>query len=78
MLEPLTKRRELLERQVLPKLTDPIRYSPELEASLLDLIQSVKAQRLEGLVAKRRDGKYEPGERSGSWQKMRATKARSW
>ena len=71
MLEPLVKRRELLERQVLPNLADPIRYSPELKASLPDLIQSVKAQGLEGLVAKRRDGKYEPGQRSGSWQKMR-------
>jgi bifunctional non-homologous end joining protein LigD len=31
----------------------------------------VKAQGLEGLVAKRRDSKYEPGQRSGAWQKMR-------
>jgi bifunctional non-homologous end joining protein LigD len=36
-----------------------------------DLVESVKAQGLEGLVAKRRDSKYEPGERSGAWQKMR-------
>ena len=42
-----------------------------LEASLADLIQSVKAQGLEGLVAKRQDSRYEPGLRSGVWQKMR-------
>jgi bifunctional non-homologous end joining protein LigD len=42
-----------------------------LEGSLKDLIGSVKAQRLEGLVAKRRSSKYEPGLRSGAWQKMR-------
>jgi bifunctional non-homologous end joining protein LigD len=35
------------------------------------LIKSVKAQGLEGLIAKRRDSQYEPGERSGAWQKMR-------
>ena len=29
--------------------------------------QSVKAQGLEGLVAKRRDSRYEPGLRSGAW-----------
>jgi ATP-dependent DNA ligase len=29
------------------------------------------AEGLEGLVAKRRDSRYEPGERSGAWQKMR-------
>jgi ATP-dependent DNA ligase len=31
----------------------------------------VKAQSLEGLVAKRRDSRYEPGLRSGAWMKMR-------
>jgi DNA ligase D-like protein (predicted ligase) len=71
MGEPLMKRRELIEKHVLPKLADPIRYSPILEGSLSDLILSVKAQGLEGLVAKRRDSKYEPGQRSGVWMKMR-------
>ena len=40
-------------------------------SSLPDLIRSVKAQGLEGLVAKRRDSRYEPGLGSGAWQKMR-------
>ena len=71
MGEPLVKRRELLEEHVLPKLAEPIRYSPVLEAKLDDLIRSVKAQGLEGLVAKRRNSKYEPGQRSGAWKKMR-------
>jgi bifunctional non-homologous end joining protein LigD len=64
-------RRELLERKVLPKLTEPVRYTGELEAGLRDLIESVRAQRLEGLVAKRRDSRYEPGLRSGAWMKSR-------
>ncbi len=71
MGEPLTKRRDLLDRRVFPKLSEPIRSSPLLEASLTDLIQSVKAQALEGLVAKRADSKYESGQRSGAWMKMR-------
>jgi ATP-dependent DNA ligase len=71
MGEPLTKRRALLEKQVFPKMSEPIRYSPVLEATLTQLIQSAKAQGLEGLVAKRRDSKYEPGVQSGAWQKMR-------
>jgi DNA ligase D-like protein (predicted ligase) len=78
MGEPLVKRRELLEKRVLPKLSEPVRYSPELKASLKDLIQSVKAQGLEGLVAKRRDSKYEPGLRSGVWQKMRANQGQEF
>jgi len=52
MGEPLVKRRELLETKILHKLSEPIRYSPELKASLRDLIQPVKAQALEGLIAK--------------------------
>jgi bifunctional non-homologous end joining protein LigD len=69
--ETLESRRTLLERKVLPKLAEPIRYSPELPGSVSDLVQSVKAQKLEGLVAKRRDSRYEPGQRSGAWRKMR-------
>jgi ATP dependent DNA ligase domain len=70
MGEPLASRRALLEKRILPKLHDPVRYSLELKASLPDLITSVKAQGLEGLVAKKRSGVYEPGQRSGSWQKI--------
>jgi DNA ligase D-like protein (predicted ligase) len=76
--EPLSKRRELLEGKVLPKLSEPIRYSPQLRASLEQLIASVKAQGLEGLVAKRLDSKYEPGLRSGAWQKMRLNKGQEF
>jgi bifunctional non-homologous end joining protein LigD len=68
---PLTVRRVLLENEVLPRLSDPIKYSSELHASLTDLIPAAKEQGVEGLIAKRRDSRYEPGERSGAWQKMR-------
>lgn len=78
MDEPLVKRRELLEEHVLSKLAEPIRYSPVLEAKLKDLIRSVKAQGLEGLVAKRRNSKYEPGQRSGAWQKMRVNQGQEF
>lgn len=78
MDEPLAKRRELLEKRILPKLSEPVRYSPELRASLKDLIHSVKAQGLEGIVAKRRDSKYEPGLRSGVWQKMRVNQGQEF
>jgi DNA ligase D-like protein (predicted ligase) len=78
MGQPLVKRRELMEEHILPKLAEPIRYSPVLEAKLEDLIRSVKAQGLEGLVAKRRNSKYEPGQRSGAWQKMRVNQGQEF
>lgn len=68
--EQLVRRRELQTR-VLSKLDEPIRESPILDASLPDLIRSVKAQGLEGIVAKRLDRRSEPALRSGMWQKMR-------
>jgi len=71
MNEPLNLRRKLLKERVLAKLREPIRESPELNAGLQDLIRSVKEHGLEGLVAKRCDSRYDPGQRSGAWQKMR-------
>src|SRR5688572_25914383 len=76
--EPLERRHALLEKKVLPKLTEPVRYTGALNASLSDLIASVKAQGLEGLVAKRRDSRYEPGLRSGAWQKMRVNRGQEF
>jgi ATP-dependent DNA ligase len=70
MKEPLSVRRELLESKVLPRLKGPVRYSPKLETSLRDLIESVKEQGFEGLVAKNLNRAYEPGLRSGAWRKM--------
>jgi ATP-dependent DNA ligase len=47
MNEPLERRRELLRRAV-SKVKEPVRISHESNASLGDLITSVKAQGLEG------------------------------
>src|SRR5687768_15524594 len=78
MHEPLTARRQLLEKKILPKLGEPVRYAAPLDASLPVLIESVKAQGLEGLVAKRLDSRYEPGLRSGAWQKMRVNRGQEF
>jgi bifunctional non-homologous end joining protein LigD len=43
-----------------PSPADPVREAPRFDASLADLIAAVRAQRLEGLVAKRLDSVYEP------------------
>jgi bifunctional non-homologous end joining protein LigD len=75
MSEPLAVRRDLLTSRVLSKLGEPVRHSPELNVSLADLIASVREHGLEGLVAKRLDSRYEPGRRSGAWQKMRLNRS---
>jgi ATP-dependent DNA ligase len=63
----LEAHRELLRTKVLSKLREPIRYSPDLDVSLLDLIRSVRDQELEGLIAKRRNSVYEAGQRSDAF-----------
>src|SRR4030095_3012476 len=76
--EPLESRLHLLERKVLPKLKEPVRYIGAFDVRLSDLIASVKAQGLEGIVAKRRDSRYESGLRSGAGQKMRVNQGQEF
>jgi DNA ligase D-like protein (predicted ligase) len=78
MDDGLAARRELLSRDVLPKLAEPVREAPRFDASVADLVRAVRAQGLEGLVAKRLDSVYEPGQRSGAWRKMRINRARDF
>jgi ATP-dependent DNA ligase len=74
----LRPRRRLLEKSVLGKLNDPVRQSPVLSGSLEALVQSIREQSLEGLVAKRRDSVYEAGQRSGAWRKMRVNQGQEF
>ena len=76
--EPLSNRTALLEEHVLTRLDEPIRSVGVLEADLSDLIVAVRAQGLEGLVAKRKDSRYEAGKRSGAWQKMRTNRGQEF
>jgi ATP dependent DNA ligase domain len=77
MSEPLSVRRELLRSEILPKLSEPIRHCPELNASLADVIASVRAAGLEGLVAKRLDSRYEPARGPAPGRRCGSTRARN-
>jgi DNA ligase D-like protein (predicted ligase) len=76
--QTLEARREILEQKVLPALRDPVRYAAPLDAPLSSLIHAVKTQGFEGLVAKRRDSRYEAGLRSGAWMKMRVNQGQEF
>ena len=66
--EPLQKRRARL-----PKLIESsgLMLSKDLPGRAADIVAAVRAMGLEGVIAKRRDSTYEPGERSGAWQKLK-------
>jgi ATP-dependent DNA ligase len=55
-----------------------IRISEQFNSSPADIISAVREQRLEGVVAKRKDSLYEPGKRTGSWVKMRINRGQEF
>jgi bifunctional non-homologous end joining protein LigD len=65
---PLRARRELL-----PRVTgrSGILLSAELAGSAADVIAAVSRLGLEGVIAKRRDSRYDAGQRSGAWVKLK-------
>jgi hypothetical protein len=71
--KPLVTRREML-RELISKLPDAIRFSKTFDASAAELMAAVRSNGLEGVVAKRRDSAYKPGNRSGAWVKVRANR----
>jgi DNA ligase D-like protein (predicted ligase) len=71
---PLEDRRALLRAKVIPRMQGHVLFSDTLDAPAADIVAAVKKQGLEGVLAKRRDSRYEPGRRSGAWVKMRINK----
>ena len=72
--ETLETRRTFLRTRVMPRLAEPIRFSETIQATAAELIRAIREQGLEGVIAKRLDGTYQPGKRSGAWVKMRVNR----
>ena len=66
---PLHERRTLLQKDIMPTL--PAVHYSESFVPLERMISVVRERSLEGIVAKNRHSRYEPGRRRGSWVKMR-------
>jgi DNA ligase D-like protein (predicted ligase) len=65
---PLIERRDIM-RSVLHFRSARIHLLDYVEASATNMLQAVREQHLEGVVAKRKDSVYEPGKRTGAWIK---------
>jgi bifunctional non-homologous end joining protein LigD len=63
------ERRELLEHTVKPR--GVIDVPPAFEGDLESAMDSSRALRLEGVMAKRRDARYSPGRRTDAWIKIK-------
>jgi DNA ligase D-like protein (predicted ligase) len=70
---PLSERRKLMMSAL--KMRSPrIRICEQFEASANDMLAAVRQQQLEGVIGKRKDSLYEPGERTGAWIKYRVNR----
>ena len=66
--EPLLKRRARLARVLAGSGLLPSQALPGAAAAI---VEAVRGLGLEGVIAKRKDSLYEPGERSDAWQKLK-------
>lgn len=69
---PLLKRKAMA-KALLAKVPDTVRFSASIEAESNRILKEMKARGLEGVIAKRKDSKYEIGRRSGAWVKLKWT-----
>ncbi len=69
----LEKRKGLL-ADLLAEAPASIRFSASFETAPSRLVREMQSRGLEGLVAKRKDSRYERGRRSGSWAKYKWTR----
>ncbi|HEY4156079.1 MAG TPA: non-homologous end-joining DNA ligase, partial [Puia sp.] len=69
---PLLRRRELL-KELLPE-NGPIRLSEHFETSAKEFLESARKLGLEGIIAKKADSLYQPGDRSRDWLKIKLSR----
>ena len=68
--EPIEERQAALERLV-GQRTGAIRFSPVFETDPAELLEAVRQQGLEGIIAKKAGSRYEIDRRSGTWLKCK-------
>lgn len=69
---PLAERRKLLLSKM-PSI-DIIRYSETFETKAGEFLEAARKMGMEGIIAKKADSIYEPGERSRNWVKLKTNK----
>jgi len=67
---PLIERHEIT-KSVLRFESPRVRIADHFTVPATDMLSAIQGQGLEGVVAKRKDSRYEAGKRSGAWAKYR-------
>ncbi len=74
---PIERRCQSLD-DLLRARKDPLRLSQRLQAPSGHILEAVRKLGLEGVIAKRINSHYEPGDRSGAWVKHRLNRAQEF
>jgi bifunctional non-homologous end joining protein LigD len=69
---PLLQRKAMAE-SLIKGLPSDIRFSASIQSDSQRVVRELQARGLEGLIAKKKDSKYESGRRSGAWLKFKWT-----
>lgn len=67
---PLIQRKEIL-KELLPENDEVLQYSDHVAGKGMDFFKAALAQGLEGMMAKKTESKYHPGERTKDWLKVK-------
>jgi bifunctional non-homologous end joining protein LigD len=69
--EPWTRRRERLVKRIGKRTSTQIRVTDSIEGDGKNMLEKARRQGWEGIIAKKTDSRYEPGNRSRSWLKLK-------
>ena len=69
--QPWSERRARLVRRVGKRVTPQLRLTESSEGDGKKMLENARRQGWEGIIAKRSDSRYEPGNRSRSWLKLK-------
>jgi DNA ligase D-like protein (predicted ligase) len=78
MDRPLEERRDLLQRRIMRRLREPIRFSETLNAPADRVLEAVRSLGLEGVIAKHRRSTYAAGRTPGTWVKFRVNQGQEF
>jgi bifunctional non-homologous end joining protein LigD len=69
--QPWTERRDRLVKRVGKRVSDQLRITESAEGDGKKMLAEARRQGWEGIIAKRVDSRYEPGNRSRNWLKLK-------
>lgn len=72
--QPYRERRDLLERLIADDQRGRVRVPPAFDGQIDDAVETSRRLKLEGVVAKIVDSRYDPGRRSDDWVKLKHQK----